>query len=392
MNFPERFANLPVATWPRLRGLLDSVPPGGDVINMTIGEPQHAFPKFVTDTVMDALPDLNKYPNNNGIPELLEAMAGFLNRRYGVTIPTDRIMALNGTREGLYNALMAICPETKGGAKPNVLVPNPFYQVYAVAALSVAATPVYVPATKETGHLPDFAGLDGKTLDQTAVVYICSPANPQGAVADHDYWKNLFELAVKHDFVVFADECYSEVYRDTPPIGALEVAEEVGLNPERLIVFHSLSKRSNLAGMRSGFCVAGPEPIARIRSLRAYAGAPLPGPFQAVAAKVWADDTHVAESRALYQEKYAVADEVLGDLPGYMSPVAGFFLWLPVKDGETAALKLWSETGVRVLPGAYLSHGEGAYNPGKSYIRVALVAPKEDVRQGLIKLKSCLYG
>ena len=129
MNFPERFANLPVATWPRLRGLLDSVPPGGDVINMTIGEPQHAFPKFVTDTVMDALPDLNKYPNNNGIPELLEAMAGFLNRRYGVTIPTDRIMALNGTREGLYNALMAICPETKGGAKPNVLVPNPFYQV-----------------------------------------------------------------------------------------------------------------------------------------------------------------------------------------------------------------------------------------------------------------------
>ncbi len=392
MNFPERFADLPVATWPRLRGLLDSVPPGGDVINMTIGEPQHAFPDFVSEILNAELPTLNKYPNNNGTPDLLAAMAGFLKRRYGVNVPHDQIMALNGTREGLYNALMSLCPETKNGAQPVVLTPNPFYQVYAVAAMSVGAKPVYVPATLATDHLPDFASLPAETLDQTCVAYICSPSNPQGAVADRAYWVDLFALAEKHDFIVFADECYSEIYRDTPPVGALEVANEIGLDSERLVIFHSLSKRSNLAGMRSGFCAGGPNSIARIRSLRAYAGAPLPGPFQAVAANVWADDAHVAQSRALYQEKFEVADEILGDLPGYIAPQAGFFLWLPVVDGETAALKLWTETGVRVLPGAYLSHGDGDANPGKTYIRVALVAPKEDVQRGLIQLKSCLYG
>ena len=392
MKFPERFADLPVATWPRLRGLLDSTPPGGDVINMTIGEPQHAFPDFVGDVLQSALPNMNRYPNNNGIPALLEAIADFLKRRYGVDIPQDQIMALNGTREGLYNASMAVCPELKNGKKPLILTPNPFYQVYAVSALSVAAEPVYVPATKETGHLPDFAGLDTEILDQTAIAYICSPANPQGAVADEDYWSDLIGLAEKHDFIIFADECYSEIYRNDPPIGALEVADKIGANPERVLAFHSLSKRSNLAGMRSGFCAGGPETIKRIRSLRAYAGAPLPGPLQEVAAKVWADDAHVVENRAQYEEKFAIADAIFGDVPGYVSPEAGFFLWLPVADGETAALKLWQETGVRVLPGEYLSRDTDTGNPGKNYIRVALVAPKEDVQRGLTLLRRCLYG
>ena len=392
MKFPERFADLPVATWPRLRGLLDSVPPGGDVINMTIGEPQHAFPEFVSDVLNDALPNMNKYPNNNGIPALLEAIRGFLQRRYGVDMPLDHIIALNGTREGLYNASMALCPELKNGQTPVILTPNPFYQVYAVSALSVAAEPVYVPATKETGHLPDFAGLDTEILDRTAIAYICSPANPQGAVADEAYWSELIALAEKHDFIIFADECYSELYRDTPPAGALEIANKMGADPERVLAFHSLSKRSNLAGMRSGFCTGGPEAIKRIRSLRAYAGAPLPGPLQEVAAKVWTDDKHVEENRRLYAEKYAIADTILGDVPGYASPEAGFFLWLPVADGEKAALKLWQETGVRVLPGAYLSRDTVAGNPGEHYIRVALVAPKEDVQRGLTLLRRCLYG
>ena len=392
MKFPERFADLPVATWPRLRGLLDSTPPGGDVINMTIGEPQHAFPDFVGDVLQSALPNMNRYPNNNGIPALLEAIADFLKRRYGVRVPQDQIMALNGTREGLYNASMAVCPELKNGKKPLILTPNPFYQVYAVSALSVAAEPVYVPATKETGHLPDFAGLDTEILDQTAIAYICSPANPQGAVADEDYWSDLIGLAEKHDFIIFADECYSEIYRNDPPIGALEVADKIGANPERVLAFHSLSKRSNLAGMRSGFCAGGPETIKRIRSLRAYAGAPLPGPLQEVAAKVWADDAHVVENRAQYEEEFAIADAIFGDVPGYVSPEAGFFLWLPVADGETAALKLWQETGVRVLPGEYLSRDTDTGNPGKNYIRVALVAQKEDVQRGLTLLRRCLYG
>lgn len=391
MVFPERFSTLPVPTWPRLRGLLDGVEPGGAVINMTIGEPQHAFPTFVADILNREMANFSRYPNNNGEDALLQSIADFLARRYGVDQPLDRIMALNGTREGLYNASMAVCPERKNGKTPIILTPNPFYQVYAVAALSVAAEPYYVNATIETGHLPDFAGLPQDVLDRTAIAYICSPANPQGAVADEAYWRDLIALAEKHDFMIFADECYSEIYRETPPPGALQVAREMGADPERVLVFHSLSKRSNLAGLRSGFCAGGPETMKRIRALRAYAGAPVPGPIQAVSAAAWADEDHVIASRDLYRAKYDVADEVMGNLPGYRSPQAGFFLWLPCTDGEATAQLIWTTTGVRTLPGAYLSHDTPAGNPGRDYIRVALVAPKEDVARGLTLIRDCIH-
>ncbi|MDO6480494.1 aminotransferase class I/II-fold pyridoxal phosphate-dependent enzyme [Shimia thalassica] len=390
--FPERFSNLPAYAFPRLRALLDHHQPGGDVVHMTIGEPKHAFPAWVTDVVSEHSYGFNKYPPNDGAPELLEAISGWLGRRYGVDIQPDRLMALNGTREGLYNAAMALCPETKNGEKPVVLTPNPFYQVYAVAAIAVGAEPVFVNAVKENGFLPDYSALDEDVLKRTAIAYICSPANPQGAVASRAYWKTLLGLAEKYDFRVFADECYSEIYRSTPPVGALEVAAEMGIDPERVLVFHSLSKRSNLPGLRSGFVAGGPECMRRIRQLRAYSGAPLPLPLQMAAAKVWADETHVEENRRLYAEKFAIADEVLGNVPGYSSPEGGFFLWLPVEDGEAAALKLWQETGVRVLPGAYLSRDTDTGNPGKNYIRVALVAPKTEVRSALLTLRDCLYG
>ncbi len=390
MVYPERFANLPVATWPRLRGLLDAVQPGGDVINMTIGEPQHDFPDFVGEVLADDLNRFKKYPDNNGEPPLLDAISGYLKRRYDVDMAHENLIVANGTREALYNAAMALCPEQKNGQKPAVLTPNPFYQVYAVAALSVGAEPIYVNATAENGHLPDFESLPADVLDRTAIAYICSPANPQGAVADAAYWSGLIALAEKHDFIIFADECYAEVYREMPPVGALEVARAVGADPERVVSFHSLSKRSNLAGLRSGFVASGPENIKRIRSLRAYAGAPVPGPVQAVSARAWADDAHVAASRALYTEKFDVADEVLGNLPGYRSPPAGFFLWLPVGDGEATALKLWRDTGVRTLPGAYLSRDTKAGNPGANYVRVALVAPKQDVQRGLEAIRDCI--
>ncbi|MDO6483848.1 aminotransferase class I/II-fold pyridoxal phosphate-dependent enzyme [Shimia thalassica] len=390
--FPERFSNLPAYAFPRLRALLDHHQPGGDVVHMTIGEPKHAFPAWVTDVISEHSYGFNKYPPNDGAPELLQAISGWLGRRYGVDIQPDRLMALNGTREGLYNAAMALCPETKNGEKPVVLTPNPFYQVYAVAAIAVGAEPVFVNAVKENGFLPDYSALDEDVLKRTAIAYICSPANPQGAVASRAYWQTLLGLAEKYDFRVFADECYSEIYRSTPPVGALEVAAEMDIDPERVLVFHSLSKRSNLPGLRSGFVAGGPECMRRIRQLRAYSGAPLPLPLQMAAAKVWADETHVEENRRLYAEKFAIADEVLGDVPGYSSPEGGFFLWLPVEDGEAAALKLWQETGVRVLPGAYLSRDTDTGNPGKNYIRVALVAPKTEVRSALLTLRDCLYG
>ena len=390
--FPERFSNLPAYAFPRLRALLDHHQPGGSVVHMTIGEPKHVFPAWVKDVIADNAEGFNRYPPNDGAPELLDAISGWLNRRYGVSVPVDQIMALNGTREGLYNAAMALCPETKNGKQPIVLTPNPFYQVYAVAAVSVGAEPVFVNATAENGFLPDYAGLPEDVLDRVAIAYICSPANPQGSVASREYWRDLIALAEKHDFKIFADECYSEIFRTTPPVGALEVAAEMGADPERVVVFHSLSKRSNLPGLRSGFVAGGPESLRRIRQLRAYSGAPLPLPLQMAAAKVWADELHVEENRRLYSEKFDVADEILSGVPGYVSPEAGFFLWLPVEDGEAAALKAWTETGVRVLPGAYLSRDTEAGNPGKGYIRVALVAPKTEVQSALVTLRDCLYG
>lgn len=392
MKFPERFAHLPPYAFPRLRALLDHHSPGGDVVQLTIGEPKHEFPAWVTDVIVENASAFNNYPQNEGTDELRGAMADWAAQRYGVTLdPATRLMALNGTREGLYNAAMALCPEEKNGQRPVVLIPNPFYQVYMIAAISVAAEPVFVPATEETGHLPDYASLPEDVLNRTAVAYICSPANPQGAVASRAYWQQLIALAEKYDFKIFADECYSEIYRDEAPVGALTVADEMGADPERVVLFNSLSKRSNLPGLRSGLLAGGPETLVQVKKLRAYSGAPMPGPLQAAAAKVWADEGHVVENRALYQEKYRIADEVFAGLNGYMSPEAGFFLWLPVEDGEAATLKLWQETGVRVLPGAFLAQGEGAANPGHGYIRVALVASEEQTRTALQSLRDCLY-
>ncbi|MDE3080220.1 MAG: aminotransferase class I/II-fold pyridoxal phosphate-dependent enzyme [Paracoccaceae bacterium] len=392
MIYPERFSNLPDYAFPRLRTLLDAHKPAGTPVAMTIGEPQHAQPDFVGEVIAANLDGFGKYPPNDGTPELLSAIAGWVRRRYGVTLDESRqIMALNGTREGLFNALIAICPEQKGGQRPVVLVPNPFYQVYAVAALAIEAEPVYVPATAATGFLPDYASLPKDVLDRVAVAYLCSPSNPQGAVASRDYLVELIRLAEAHDFVIFADECYSEIWRTAPPPGALQVAAEIGADPERVFVFHSLSKRSNLPGLRSGFVAGGPQGMARVKQLRNYAGAPLPLPLQRVAERAWADEAHVDASRALYQEKFRVADQVFAGIQGYQGPEGGFFLWLPVDDGEAAALKLWQETGVRVLPGAYLSREVMGDNPGKGYIRVAMVAPKDSMQQGLIRLRDCLY-
>ena len=392
MAFPERFSNLPDYAFPRLRKLLDAHAPGGDPIAMTIGEPRHPMPDFVGLILAANLAGFGVYPPNDGTPELLSAITGWIQRRYGASLVQDQVMVLNGTREGLFNACVALCPETKGGKTPIVLMPNPFYQVYAVAALTVGAEPVYVPATAATGFLPDYASLPPAVLDRVTIAYLCSPANPQGAVASRAYWRDLLALAEKHDFIILADECYSEIWRSAPPPGALDVAAEVGANPERVFTFHSLSKRSNLPGLRSGFVAGGAQGIAQMRKLRSFAGAPLPLPIQRVSEAAWADETHVIENRALYQDKFRAADAIFAGLQGFECPEGGFFLWLPVEDGEAAALKLWRETGVRVLPGAYLSRNAGGQNPGKTYLRVALVAPKEEMQRGLIQLRDCLYG
>lgn len=390
MVFPERFSNLPAYAFPRLRALLDAYAPGGDVLHLTIGEPRHAFPDFVSEVIAANADGFGKYPPNEGTPELLDAISAWLGRRFGVAVGPDRLMVLNGTREGLYNAAMALCPERKNGAQPVVLMPNPFYQVYAIGALAVGAQPVYLPTTRETGFLPDFTAVPSDVLDRTAIVYLCSPSNPQGAVASRDYWRHLLALAEKHDFRIFSDECYSEVWRDEPPVSALQIAEEIGADPERICAFHSLSKRSNLPGLRSGFVAAGPETMKHLRQLRNYSGAPLPLPLMRAAEKVWADEAHVEASRRRYVAKYDIADAVFDGIDGCGAPQAGFFLWLPVEDGEEAAIRLWRETGVRVLPGAYLSREVNGDNPGKGYIRVAMVAEEQEMQRGCEAIRDCL--
>ena len=401
MTFPERFSKLPDYAFPRLRALLDGHAPGRTpALTMTIGEPRHPMPAFLPEVLAAATGGFAKYPPNDGTPDLRTAIADWAEARYDIALdPDTQIMALNGTREGLFNAVLALCPETLKGKRPIVLMPNPFYQVYAVGALAAGAEPIYVPATAATGHLPDYAGLPPEVLDRTALAFLCSPANPQGRVAPRPYWHELLQLAEKHDFRILSDECYSEIWRDAPPPGGLELVAEAGADPERVVVFNSLSKRSNLPGLRSGFVAGGPECLTRLKQLRNYAGAPLPGPLQAVAEACWRDEAHVAASRALYQEKYAIADAILGDVPGYAPPEAGFFLWLPVPadgpcagSGEAAALKLWREAGVKVLPGAYLARTAGGETPGADHIRVAMVAPPEEVREGLTRLRACLHG
>jgi aspartate/methionine/tyrosine aminotransferase len=385
MHQPERFADLPDYAFPRLRALLDARPPGGEPLSMSIGEPRHPVPDWMAAEIAAHAADFTRYPPNEGTPELRAAIAAWLRRRYGVAVdPDSRLCSLNGTREGLFNATLALCSE---GAF--VLVPNPFYQAYAAGALAAGARPVYVPATAGSGFLPDYGALAPDVLDRVEVAWVCSPSNPQGAVADRGYWRDLLALAERHDFMVFADECYGEIYRGDPPPGALEVAAEVGADPERILVFHSLSKRSSVPGLRSGFVAGGPRGIAAIRRLRAYAGAPVPLPLQHASARLWADEAHVEASRALYARKFALAGDVLGDLVPV--PRAGFFLWLPVDDGEAAALALWQRTGIRVLPGAYLGRAVDGCNPGAGHVRVALVADEDTVRRGLTDIRLTLF-
>ncbi|MEI4471789.1 aminotransferase class I/II-fold pyridoxal phosphate-dependent enzyme [Frigidibacter sp. MR17.24] len=397
MAFPERFSNLPDYAFPRLRALIDHLPAGGEPIAMTIGEPRHPFPDWVGEVLAGALEGFGKYPPNEGTPGLRAAIAGWIDRRYGVSVdPATQVCNVNGTREALFNACLATAPEMKNGQRPVVLMPNPFYQVYAVAAIATGAEPVFVPATAQTGFLPDYEALPPEILDRTTAAYICSPANPQGAIAPEDYLARLMALAEKHDFRVLADECYSEIYSDAAPPGALAVMQATGTDPERVLIFNSLSKRSNLPGLRSGFVAGGPQAMARVKQLRSYQGAPVPLPLQEVSRRAWDDEVHVRANLALYASKFRMTAEVFAGVQGFALPQGGFFLWLPVPDtvgtGEAAAVKLWTETGVRVLPGAYLSRDTSAGNPGDQYIRVALVAPEAELQAGLIRLRDCLYG
>lgn len=391
---PERLTTLPEYAFPRLRQLLDGIEPGKPAVDFSIGEPKHAPPEFLRDILDRSFSDYTRYPPIDGAESWRDAVRAWLTRRYqlpeGWLERTGAVLPLNGTREGLFMAILATTPEKKQGGKPAVLLPNPFYQCYAAATLTAGAEPIYLSATAETGFLPSL-DLPEAMLKRTSAFFLCAPSNPQGAIAPKSYWADLLALAEKHDFVVFADECYSEIYRGAPPPGVLQAAHEVGADLNRVLAFHSLSKRSNLAGLRSGFVAGGRAPIEALRKLKAYGGAPCPLPALRAAEAAWGDEDHVTQNRKLYERKFGIADELLSNLPTYTSPEAGFFLWLPVGDGEAAAVSLWREEGLKVLPGSYLSRTDAnGVDPGATYLRAALVDHADRAEEGLTRLKAYL--
>lgn len=378
----------------RLRTLLDGVAPGREhAIDLTLGEPREAMPAFVGAKLAEAEALLAKYPPIKGSDALRAAIADWIGRRYGlegVVDPAREILPCNGSREGLfYAAFPAVARKSLDGRRPAILMCNPYYQAYLGAALAAGAEAVFLDATEETGHLPDLDALerDGDLLARTAAIYLCSPANPQGAVADETYIARALALARAHGIMLFFDECYSEIYSGAPPPGALEVAAKTPERFRNLVVFNSLSKRSNLPGLRSGFSAGDDAFLASLFEVRNLVGPQMPGPVQHVSAAVWADDAHVAANRAAYAAKYDVADAVLGSRFGYRRPAGGFFLWLDMSqigNGEHAALTLWKRFGVKVIPGAYLAQaGPRGTNPGASYVRVALVHDAETIREAL---------
>lgn len=383
----------------RLRALLgDTVPPDGMApIHMQIGEPKHAPPEFIGPILTRDMSEWGRYPPPNGPDDLRAAIADWLVMRYGLPggaiDPSHHIAIVSGTREALFMAALLSVPTEKAGKRPSVLMPNPFYQVYVGAAALARADVVYVPAGPETGFQPDFTGVAAADLDRAALAYINTPANPQGSVATLEQLKRSVELARERDFVLAVDECYSEIYTGDKPPGLFDACRDIGGEDPfaNTLVFHSLSKRSNVPGLRSGFIAGDPKLIRLLLRLRQYGGAQVPLPVMNASAALWRDEAHVEASRDLYRAKFDLSLELLDGRFGAFRPGGGFYLWLDVGDSEAAAYKLWTEAGLRVLPGAYLARDmpDGS-NPGAAYIRMALVHDLDTTREAISRLIATL--
>lgn len=379
----------------RLTELIAGIEPGKPPINLSVGEPQHPVPSFVGPTLAAHVPDFGRYPANKGIEPFRRAVAEWLGRRYNLKRPIDpehEVLVLSGTREGLFLAAIAArrWVALRVG-KPVMLIPNPFYAAYAAGALAADCEPVYLPATRKSRFLPDLDVLDDALLARTVACYIASPSNPQGAVADRAYLDKLAALARRFGFLVFADECYCEIYSEHAPPGMLEAS---GPDFANVVVFHSLSKRSNLPGLRVGFAAGDRRFLGSYLELRNVAAPQVPTPAQYVAIAAYGDEAHVQENRTLYSAKFDLADQIIGDRYGYKRPDGGFFLWLDVsKQGGSEAVtkRLWAEAGVRVVPGRYLARNQtDGSNPGADYIRVAMVQDKAATAEALHRLVAVL--
>ncbi len=380
----------------QLRKLLGATPPGhAEPIDLTIGEPREPMPPFVIDKLFEAAASYANYPPIRGTAALRGAISAWAGRRYGEPAAPDperEVLPINGSREGLFLAALTAAGRKPVRGRPAILMCNPYYSAYIGGALAANAEPVFLNATAASGHLPDLDALadDKSLLERTVALYLCSPANPQGAVASPAYIACALKLARAYDIMLFFDECYSEIYTQAPPAGALQVAAATPDRFANLVVFNSLSKRSNLPGLRSGFCAGDARFIETFAELRNMVAPQLPGPTQYASAAVWADEAHVEANRAAYRRKYDVCDRILDGKYGYRRPAGGFFLWLDVSKfggSAQATVTLWQRAGVKVLPGAFLAQaGSDGTNPGANYLRLALVHDATTVGEALERL------
>jgi N-succinyldiaminopimelate aminotransferase len=386
-----------LSSFTRTARLLDGIEPGHKkTIEMTSGDPKEAMPGFVADKLVEAKELLGTYPRIRGSDDLRKAIAAWIGRRYGLTKDVDfehEVLPLNGSREGLFFAtLPAVGRKDFGDRRPVMLLPNPFYQAYLGGTYGTGCEPLYLNATAETGHLPDLDALarEPDILRRAAAFFLCTPANPQGSVAGPEYLRRALALAREYDFMLFLDECYSEIYTREAPTGGLQIAAATPERFKNLIVFNSLSKRSNLPGMRSGFVAGDGAFLDTLAEIRNLAAPQMPGPVQHASAAVWSEEQHVSVIRQAYRAKFNVCDELLAGRFGYRRPDGGFFLWLDMSQlggGEEATLTIWKRCGVKVIPGVYLAHEDRhGVNPGRDFIRVALVHDAATVREALTRI------
>ncbi len=378
-------ANLQPYPFQKITELKKGITPADKpMVSLAMGEPKHATPKIVIEALQENLSGLANYPITKGSDELRTAIGDWLTRRFKLPAssinPATHILPVNGTREALFAFAQAVIDRSTNN--PTVLMPNPFYQIYEGAALLAGANPVYLPCTADTGFVPDFDAVSSETWDACQLIYLCSPGNPTGAVVQEEQIKQLLVLAEKHDFIIASDECYSEIYFDEakPPVGLLEVAAKTGNTDfKRCVIFHSLSKRSNSPGLRSGFVAGDAQILEKFLLYRTYHGCAMMPPVQAASIMAWNDEAHVLDNRNQYREKFDAVIEILSPIIDVKKPDASFYLWADVgMDDEVFTREIFEQQHLNVVPGSYLSREVDGINPGRNRIRMALVAELDE--------------
>lgn len=362
-------------------------------IALSIGEPKHETPALIHSEITNQLDGIAKYPSTKGIPELRQALADWICKRFSIAKEDmdigSQVLPVSGTREALFSFSQVVIDSAK---KPIVIMPNPFYQIYEGAAILAGAEPYFLNTTEETDYLPDFDSVPDQIWDRCQLIYICSPGNPTGTVISKESQQNLIELAIKHDFIIASDECYTEIYDDesNPPPGLLEVAYAMGNTTfKHCVVFQSLSKRSNAPGLRSGFVAGNSKILNKYFQYRTYQGCALPLPTQYASIMAWEDEAHVQHNRELYRQKFSAFIEILKDVCTISKPPASFYIWLktPINDSEFAQ-QLFKQQNITVLPGSFLSREAHGINPGKDHVRIALVAPIDECIDAANRIKN----